>query len=94
MQTPDDDGIELTEEEKKFIPCITPSHVLLFATGATNIPSVGFDPNPVISFVHEDSKNIPSAQTCSNMLYIYVNKNVIDNSFAHYLLIALMNGGV
>ena len=42
MQTLDDDAIELTEE-KKFIPCITPSHVLLFATGATNIPSVGFE---------------------------------------------------
>ena len=45
--------MELTDQEKNFIPQLTPSHVLLFATGAASIPSIGFDPKPVINFVHD-----------------------------------------
>lgn len=94
MQTLEDEGVQLTEEERSFIPVITPSHMLLFATGATNIPTVGFDPKPTISFVHDEAKNIPSAHTCSNVLYLYVNTKTTQDSIAHYLLTALMNGGV
>ena len=49
---------------------------------------------PTIIFVHDEKKNVPCVQTCSNMLYIYVNKHTKENSLAHYVLTALMNGGV
>lgn len=94
LQDLEDEGLTLTEEEIKYVPLITPSHILMFASGAANIPSVGFDPMPTIIFVHDEKKNIPCAQTCSNMLYIYVNKHTKENSLAHYVLTALMNGGV
>ena len=94
LQDLEDEGLTLTEEEIKYVPLITPSHILMFASGAANIPSVGFDPMPTIIFVHDEKKNIPCAQTCSNMLYIYVNKHTKENSSAHYVLTALMNGGV
>ena len=80
--------------EKEFAPQITPSHLLMFATGATNVPTIGFEPKPTISFVHDDGKKIPCAQTCSNMLYLHVNKNTLEESLAHFILTALMNGGV
>jgi hypothetical protein len=89
-----DEGIELTDMETSFAPQATPSHLLMFVTGATNIPTVGFDPKPCLSFVHDDTKKIPSAQTCSNMLYLYVNKSTLEGSLAHHLLTALMNGGI
>lgn len=94
MEDIEDDGVELTTQEKNFIPTITPSLILMFTTGATNVPSTGFDPSPSITFVHDETKNIPGAQTCSNMLYLYVNEKTIGNSISHYLLTALMNGGV
>ncbi len=90
----EDEEIELTEEEKTFASQATPSHILMFATGATNVPTVGFEPKPCISFVHDDAKIIPSALTCSNMLYLYINKSTLEGSLAHYLLTALMNGGI
>ncbi|XP_046839463.1 uncharacterized protein LOC124433706 [Xenia sp. Carnegie-2017] len=89
-----DEGIELTEEEERFASEATPKHILLFATGATNIPTIGFVPKPTITFVHDDGKMIPSAQTCSNSLHLYVNKKTLDCSLAHCLLTALMNGGI
>ena len=89
-----DEGLTLTEEEEKYVPLITPSHILMFASGAANVPSVGFNPTPSIVFVHDEQKNIPCAQTCSNILYLYVNKLTKENSLAHYVLTALMNGGV
>ncbi|XP_046856096.1 G2/M phase-specific E3 ubiquitin-protein ligase-like [Xenia sp. Carnegie-2017] len=88
-----DEGIELTEEER-FASEATPKHILLFATGATNVPTIGFVPKPTITFVHDDGKMIPSAQTCSNSLHLYVNKKTLDCSLAHCLLTALMNGGI
>jgi hypothetical protein len=90
----EDDGIELTQTELDFIPLVKPCHFLLFATGATNIPTIGFNPHPSISFVHDENKIIPSAQTCSNMLYLYVNKHTQENSITHHLLTALINGGI
>ena len=80
LQDLTDEGIELIEVETDFAPKATPGHFLMFATGATNIPTVGFDPKPCISFVHNNTKTIPSAQTCSNMLYLYVNKSTLEGS--------------
>lgn len=90
----ENDGIELTETELNFIPLVKPCHFLLFATGATNIPTIRFEPHPTISFVHDESKMIPSAQTCSNMLYLYVNKHTCEKNINHHLLTALINGEI
>lgn len=84
----------LTGKEKSVIPLLTPSHVLLFATGAANTPSIGFDPKPMITFVHDDGKMIPSAHTCANELYLYVNDQTTSGNLSYYLLTALMNGGI
>lgn len=94
IETFEDESVKLTDEERDFIPILTPSHMLLFATGATSIPTVGFDPKPTISFVHDEGKAIPCAQTCSNVMYLYVNSKTTEHSMSHYLLTALMNGGV
>lgn len=94
MQEFADEGVELTTEEKNFLPSLKPAHFLLFTTGATDTPTFGFDPFPTLSFVHDDMKKISTAQTCLNMLYLYVNKYTVENSIAHQLLIALINGGV
>ena len=90
----EDRDLELTEKEKSFIPMLTASHVLLFATGAANIPSIGFDPKPNITFVDDAHKAIPSAQTCSNTLYLYINDKTTSGSLSYYPLTALMNGGI
>lgn len=94
QQDLEDEGLSLTEQEIKYIPLITPAHILMFASGAANVPSVGFHPTPTIVIMHDEQKNIPCAQTCSNMLYLYVNKHTKEHSLAHYVLTALMNGGV
>ena len=90
----EDSDLELTEQEKSIIPLLKPSHMLLFATGAANTPSIGFDPKPMITFVHEDEKIIPNAQPCSNVLYLYVNDKTTNGNLSHDLLTALMNGGI
>lgn len=94
QQDLEDDGIQLTLTEKDFISKITPCHLLMFATGSTNFPTTGFQPNPTITFVHDETKTIPSAHTCANMLYLYVNKETEEKSIAYDLLTALINGGV
>ena len=90
----EEDGHELTPEQRKFVPLLTPTHILMFATGACGIPAIGFDPTPSCCFVHDDSKAIPCAQTCSNMLYLYVNSKTAEGDCLDYFLTALMNGGI
>ena len=85
---------DLTEEEIKFIPTITTNHLLMFSTGAARIPVTGFDPAPSISIVHDESKIVPSAQTCSNVLYLYVNETSINSPIHRCIVAALMNGGL
>ena len=54
----------------------------------------GFDPAPSISFVHDESKIVPYAQTCSNVLYLYVNETSINSPIHRFIFAALMNGGL
>jgi hypothetical protein len=49
--------------------------LLVFATGSASIPTLGFDPNPVITFGHKEfldtsdpTVNFPVANTCCNSL--------------------------
>ncbi|CAB3997704.1 Hypothetical predicted protein [Paramuricea clavata] len=90
----EDSDLKLTEQEKSIIPLLTPSHMLLFASGAANAQSIGFDPKPMITFVYDDGKSIPSAQTYSNALYLYINDKTTNGDLSHDLLAALMNGGI
>ena len=66
----------------------------MFSTGAAQVPVTGFDPLPSVNFVHDESKLIPTASTCSNVLYLYVNETTISKTFHRYVVTALMNGGV
>ena len=72
----EEDGHDLTSEQKNFIPKLTPTHILMFATGACGTPAV------------------PSAQTCSNMMYLYVNAKAVDGDCFSDFITALMNGGI
>ena len=90
----EEDGLVLTAEQKKFIPTITPTHILMFATGACGVPAIGFDPSPSCCFVHDENKAIPCAQTCSNMLYLYVNNKIVEEDCLDYFVTALMSGGI
>jgi hypothetical protein len=85
---------DLTEEEVKYIPTITAHHLLMFSTVPAQVPVIGFDPQPSVTFVHDESKTIPTASTCSNSLYLYVNETTINKSIHRNLVTALMNGGV
>ena len=89
-----EDRTKLTKEEEDCVRVLTPGHVLMFATETPSPPAVGYDPKPSLKFVHDESKCIPSAHTCGNMLYIYVNEKTVTGPFHHYFLTAIMNRGV
>ena len=79
---------------EEFIINITPGHVLAYATGASVTPAAGFKDHPRISFVHDDAKMLPAANTCSYELTLFANNETITNNFDAYLTKALMNGVV
>ena len=39
----------------------------------------GFDTAQSISFVHEESKIVQNTQTCSNVLYLFVNETSMNS---------------
>lgn len=47
---------------------------IAFATGSSRVLAIGFLPSPKLIFVHDDTKHIPIANTCSNDLQIFVNR--------------------
>ncbi|KAJ8004357.1 hypothetical protein DPEC_G00158330 [Dallia pectoralis] len=57
--------------------------ILAFATGATVIPPIGFDPTPSIGFLHENghqdtsASSLPIANTCINCLNLPLHKSYI-----------------
>ena len=53
--------------EKKWLP-LTLEDILVFSTGASSIPPLGWSEQPRIEFKTEC--DLPSASTCSNCLYI------------------------
>ncbi|XP_031164657.1 G2/M phase-specific E3 ubiquitin-protein ligase-like [Sander lucioperca] len=82
----------LTEAEKAFMLTLNPGHILAFATGSSKVPAIGFFPSPKLTFVHDDTKHLPIAHTCSNELQIFNRKNLADDSeFDYNFLVALMN---
>ena len=64
------------------------------ATGACEIPAIGFDPTLSFCFVHDDTKVIPSAQTCLNMSYLYVNSKTVEGDCLDYFFSGGLRGGL
>ena len=95
-----DCDVEVAEDEiespdmREYIKKITPGHVLAFATGANQAPACGFGRPPRINFVHDTTKTVPSANTCSNELFLFVNKKTTSDLFQGYMVVALMNGAI
>ncbi|XP_064640697.1 uncharacterized protein LOC135495745 [Lineus longissimus] len=92
-----DTEVEKTEQAaiKAFASRVTCGHILAFATGASEVPPMGFEPRAHISFVHDDSKVLPSANTCANELKLFVNAMTIaPYRLSREFLKALMNGAV
>ncbi|XP_058854362.1 uncharacterized protein LOC117398677 [Acipenser ruthenus] len=87
---------ELTEAEKDFVNALRLGHILAFATGSSTIPAMGFNPNPKLSFSHDEAKVHPIAHTCANELQLFVNNRTLANNdeFEYIILAALMNGAV
>lgn len=76
---------------KSFSQSMTLAHIMAFATGCGRDPAAGFHPTPEITFVHDDEKNFPIAQTCSNTLTLFVNDaNTSNEKFALNMLTALI----
>ena len=68
---------DMTEEEAEYIRKITPSHILTFFSDSAQVLVTGFNPDPTVSFVHDDTKRIPSSQTCFDKLYLFVDETVV-----------------
>lgn len=83
---------KLAKEMEAFLMGIEPTQMLVFTTGASGLPTTGFDPAPRTEFVttHEGN-NLPFAVTCSNTLYLPVNKETVNpmifcRAMAHALI--------
>ena len=89
-------GRNLTEAENAFILTLNPGHILAFATGSSKVPAIGCSPSPKLTFVHDDTKHLLIAHTCSNELQIFVNRKNLadDDEFDYNCLVALMNGSI
>ena len=83
-----------SDEIRDFAGRVTPGHVLAYATGANCAPASGFHEHPKITFVHDDTKVLPAANTCSCELILFVNEMTVTEQFMPYMLKALMNGAV
>lgn len=49
---------------------VTPSQILSFVTGAPRIPPMGFSNSPTIRFNDDKNKFLPTASTCSLVLWL------------------------
>ena len=74
---------------------IDPNQVLIFATGASGIQSVGFDPADNTHFTvvkDNDTDLLPTCTTCSNILNLKVNKKTVNPTiFMRLMAEALAN---
>jgi hypothetical protein len=49
------------------VPDVTLEDILIFTTGASAIPPLGFEPNPTINFVEWEC--LPFASSCENIIH-------------------------
>ena len=68
--TPDSNGLIAVVEDgiQKELP-LALEDILIFSTGAFNVPPMGFEEQPSISF-KKAGGDLPTASTCTNTLYI------------------------
>lgn len=69
--------------------CITLEDILVFTTGADKIPPLGFDVQPKISFLHNDSL-YPTANTCGLELFL-PTKHKTYGEFKQHVLFGISN---
>lgn len=60
---------------------LTLPEILLFSTGAEQEPPLGFSIRPTIHFVHSETIQLPTANTCVNQLSLPVSKDVTNRDF-------------
>lgn len=67
---------------------VTLQDVLLFSTGAAEVPPIGFHPTPALAF-HDDGL-FPRANTCSNTLSLSLEHSQYEE-FKYYFLYGVNN---
>ena len=70
---------------------VDPGKILAFATGASNVPPMGFPVSPNISFIGgDDPRQLPTASTCSLTLKLPLTLTEYDN-FKEHMTMAVLN---
>ena len=69
---------------------VDPGKILAFATGASNVPPMGFPVSPNISFIGDDPRQLPTASTCSLILKFPLTLTEYDN-FKERMTMAVLN---
>lgn len=72
----------MTSEEEEFHFKL--EDVLIFATGASDVPPIGFVPTPSIMFHDHPGSFFPMANTCTNTLKLPLNTSTSDYDFFRY----------
>ncbi|MBN3294218.1 G2E3 ligase, partial [Polypterus senegalus] len=62
--------------------------ILMFSTGVSSIPPIGFHPKPTVNFLHNESP-YPIAQTCTNSLSIPIHKTY--DKFKYHMNFGILN---
>lgn len=63
------DGREIPREDDGEVPFkINLGTILSFATGADHVPPLGFPRVPLITFISDESRHLPTASTCGPTL--------------------------
>ena len=72
---------------------ISLSHILMFATGAAEIPAIGLIPRPSIRFNHNTSEERKlSVSTCANILTLPVSERMASlESFQEEFMFCMLN---
>lgn len=67
--------------------CVTLADILIFATGAAEIPPIGFTEQPTVNFQPRDGEGclFPRASTCTNVLFLPTSHETFE-TFKYYML--------
>lgn len=66
--------------------------LLAFATGASEVPPIGFSKNLHLTFLHDDNSKFPKANTCSLELHLPIHISYED--FRSNMDFGILNGAV
>ena len=66
--------------------------LLVFVTGADRVPPMGFEFNPVITFIHDHPSCFPIANTCTPSLHLPVFCSQPYDQFKGAMVEALVGG--